>query len=79
MVQLTGDQTAGVDFELLRTYPWCVAMNAAFLGRSSRRETSLLESSPAPTSMGAIFQASVTSPSRSQAVSASSESLSSIE
>ena len=29
MVQLTGEQTAGIQFELLRTYPWCVAMNAA--------------------------------------------------
>ena len=29
MVQLTGEQTAGIEFELLRTYPWCVALNAA--------------------------------------------------
>src|SRR5271166_2996654 len=25
MVQLTGEQTVGIEFELLRTYPWCVA------------------------------------------------------
>ncbi|MHB8519957.1 MAG: LysR family transcriptional regulator [Limisphaerales bacterium] len=29
MVQPTGDQTAGIEFELLRTYPLCVAMAAA--------------------------------------------------
>jgi DNA-binding transcriptional LysR family regulator len=29
VVQLTGEQTAGIEFELLRTYPWCVALNAA--------------------------------------------------
>ena len=29
MVQLTGEQTAGIEFELLRTYPWCVALSAA--------------------------------------------------
>ena len=29
MVQPTGEQTAGIEFELLRTYPWCVAMTAA--------------------------------------------------
>jgi len=29
MVQLTGEQTAGIEFELLRTYPWCVALPAA--------------------------------------------------
>src|SRR5712671_2072659 len=29
MVQPTGDQTAGIEFELLRTYPLCVAMSAA--------------------------------------------------
>jgi DNA-binding transcriptional LysR family regulator len=29
MVQLTDDQTAGIEFELLRTYPWCVALTAA--------------------------------------------------
>ena len=29
MVQLTGEQTAGIEFELLRTYPWCVALTAA--------------------------------------------------
>ena len=28
MVQLTGEQTAGIEFELLRTYPLCVAMTA---------------------------------------------------
>ena len=46
----------------------------AFFGKSSRSETSALVSNPAPTSTGAIFQASLTPPSRSQAVSASSES-----
>jgi DNA-binding transcriptional LysR family regulator len=29
MVQLTGEQTAGIEFELLRTYQWCVALSAA--------------------------------------------------
>jgi DNA-binding transcriptional LysR family regulator len=29
MVQPAGDQTAGIEFELLRTYPLCVAMSAA--------------------------------------------------
>jgi DNA-binding transcriptional LysR family regulator len=29
MVQPTGDQTAGIEFEVLRTYPLCVAMAAA--------------------------------------------------
>ena len=29
MVQLTGEQTTGIEFELLRTYPWCVALSAA--------------------------------------------------
>ena len=29
MVQPTGGQTAGIEFELLRTYPWCVALSAA--------------------------------------------------
>src|SRR6476620_2546843 len=29
MVQLTGEQTAGIEFEVLRTYPWCVALPAA--------------------------------------------------
>ena len=29
MVQLTGEQTPGIEFELLRTYPWCVALTAA--------------------------------------------------
>src|SRR6476659_8889456 len=29
MVQLTDEQTAGIEFELLRTYPWCVALTAA--------------------------------------------------
>ena len=29
MVQPTGEQTAGIEFELLRTYPWCVALSAA--------------------------------------------------
>ena len=29
MVQPTGEQTAGIEFELLRTYPLCVAMTAA--------------------------------------------------
>src|SRR5271165_1165360 len=29
MVQLTGEQTVGIEFELLRTYPWCVALTAA--------------------------------------------------
>src|SRR5713101_448316 len=29
MVQPTGDQTAGIEFELLRTYPLCVALTAA--------------------------------------------------
>ena len=29
MVQLTGEQIAGIEFELLRTYQWCVALNAA--------------------------------------------------
>jgi len=29
VVQLTEEQTAGIEFELLRTYPWCVALNAA--------------------------------------------------
>ena len=48
MVQLTGDQTAGVDFELLRTYPWCVAMNAAFLGRSCAEKLELLDSVARP-------------------------------
>jgi len=28
MVQPTGEQTAGIEFELLRTYPWCVALTA---------------------------------------------------
>ena len=27
MVQLTGERTPGIDFELLRTYSWCVALN----------------------------------------------------
>src|SRR5262244_1927721 len=29
MVQPTAEQTAGIEFELLRTYPWCVALSAA--------------------------------------------------
>src|SRR6202165_5560981 len=29
MVEPTGEQTAGIEFELLRTYPLCVAMTAA--------------------------------------------------
>jgi DNA-binding transcriptional LysR family regulator len=29
MVQPTREQTAGIEFELLRTYPWCVALSAA--------------------------------------------------
>jgi Transcriptional regulator len=29
MVQLTGEQIAGIEFELLRTYQWCVALSAA--------------------------------------------------
>jgi len=29
LVQPTGEQTAGIEFELLRTYPWCVALTAA--------------------------------------------------
>ena len=29
MVQPTGKQTPGIEFELLRTYPWCVALSAA--------------------------------------------------
>ena len=29
MVQPTGEQTAGIEFGLLRTYPWCVALTAA--------------------------------------------------
>lgn len=29
MVRPTGDQTLGVEFEPLRTYPWCVALTAA--------------------------------------------------
>ena len=29
MVEPTGEQTAGIEFELLRTYPWCVALTAA--------------------------------------------------
>jgi len=29
MVQPTDQQTAGIDFELLRSYPWCVALTAA--------------------------------------------------
>ena len=29
MVQPTGEQTAGIEFELLRTYPLCVALTAA--------------------------------------------------
>ena len=29
MVQPTGGQTAGIEFELLRTYPWCVALSVA--------------------------------------------------
>ena len=29
MVQPTGEQTAGIEFELLRTYPWCVALTGA--------------------------------------------------
>ena len=29
MVQLTGEQTAGIEFELLRGYRWCVALPAA--------------------------------------------------
>ena len=29
VVQPTGEQTAGIEFELLRTYPWCVALSAA--------------------------------------------------
>ena len=28
MVQLTGEQIAGIEFELLRTYQWCVALSA---------------------------------------------------
>jgi hypothetical protein len=51
----------------------------ALFGKSSRSETSALVSNPVPTSTGAIFQASLTPPSRNQAVSASSESLCSNE
>jgi DNA-binding transcriptional LysR family regulator len=29
MVQPTGAQTVGIEFEFLRTYPWCVALSAA--------------------------------------------------
>jgi DNA-binding transcriptional LysR family regulator len=29
MVQPTGDNAAGIEFELLRAYPWCVALTAA--------------------------------------------------
>src|SRR5262245_41126677 len=29
LVQPTGEQTAGIEFESLRTYPWCVALSAA--------------------------------------------------
>src|SRR5688572_18908566 len=29
MVQPTGEQTAGIEFELLRTYPFCVALTSA--------------------------------------------------
>jgi len=29
VVQPTGKQTPGIEFELLRTYPWCVALSAA--------------------------------------------------
>jgi len=29
MVQPTGEHTAGIEFETLRTYPWCVALTAA--------------------------------------------------
>jgi DNA-binding transcriptional LysR family regulator len=29
MVRPTGEQTAGIEFELLRTYPWCVALSVA--------------------------------------------------
>jgi DNA-binding transcriptional LysR family regulator len=29
MVQPTDEQTAGIDFEILRTYSWCVALTAA--------------------------------------------------
>src|SRR2546421_5572197 len=29
MVQPTDQQTAGIEFELLRSYPWCVALTAA--------------------------------------------------
>jgi len=28
MVEPTGEQTAGIEFELLRTYPFCVAITA---------------------------------------------------
>ena len=28
IVQLTGEEIPGIDFELLRTYPWCVALSA---------------------------------------------------
>ena len=31
MVQPTGEQTAGIEFELLCTYPWCVALGKAHL------------------------------------------------
>jgi DNA-binding transcriptional LysR family regulator len=29
MVQPLGEQTAGIEFEILRDYPWCVALNAS--------------------------------------------------
>ena len=29
MVQPTGEQTVGIEFEILRDYPWCVALNAS--------------------------------------------------
>ena len=29
MVQHIDEQTAGIEFELLRTYPWCVALTGA--------------------------------------------------
>jgi len=29
MVQPSGEQAAGIEFELLRAYPWCVALSAA--------------------------------------------------
>src|SRR5262249_27877017 len=29
MAQATGEATVGIEFEVLRTYPWCVAMTAA--------------------------------------------------